>query len=349
MEQQTDSNRVLTAARLGWLTVEAFGRLRQYTRSGRKPKEHQGDATRRFDFSDRTLSKHDALLLATDQLRHTTGKLNLKISELPFPSHDELDRSPGEIDLDALQGALDDWSTQVWVALSTEDEVGGRSFTYGGSLADTYWHAEVLGTERFANLLRAPRLEYIAARFEGIADHLPPYTAPVLHHTLYKWRVQEQIEKLDPASKKQVLKRLESQAKVWHDLLFGSRNAESYLTAGDRRLVTWGAALVTAVLVLAAMVLVWLVVLALSSTGRVVAASMTGLPQQLAAAQEKILIDMLDWGKWTTLLATFSSVAVLLTGIVTRLSGWMISFHNLVREWLKLGLIYRRTDRRWRT
>lgn len=342
----TGSNRMLAAVRLGWLTVEAFGRLRRYARSGRKPDKDRGDATRRFDFSDRTLDQHGALFLAIDQLKRTAGKLDPALPAPPFPTHDELEKMlDGGLDLNVLQGRLDDWSTQVWVAFSTEDELLGRGFTYGGSLADTYWHTDVLGPDGFGELLRSRRLEYIAARFDSIADYLPPYTGQVLHHTLYQWRIHQQLQKLDAAGKKQKMRRLESQAKVWHDLLFGSRSADSYLTAMDSRLIAWGAMGATAILVLAATSLVWLAVLTLSSAGRAVAASMSGLSQRLSEAQMSFVDNLLDWQKWSTLLATLSSVVVLLTGLVTRLSGWVIEFHHLAKEWLKLQFIYRRTYR----
>jgi hypothetical protein len=198
-------------------------------------------------------------------------------------------------------------------------------------------------------LLRPRRLEYIAHRFDGIAHNLPPYTARVLHHTLYRWRdTYEHLKALDLAGKKQVLKRLESQAGVWHYLLFGGRSAQSYLTAEDRRLISWGTAGATALFVAAAMVLVWLLVLALSSAGRSAAASIVVLPPQLPEARASIISDLLNWQKWSALLATLSSVAVLITGLITRLSGWVIAFHNLVKEWLTLRRIYLRTFRDWR-
>jgi hypothetical protein len=343
--QPESPNRVLLAARLGWLTVEVFGRLRHYVASSRRPEKHQGDATRRFDFSNRALCAHSALCLAMDQLHLVAARLEPDQPAVPLPSPGELEA----VDLDTLQGALDDWSTEVWVALSAENDLIGRAFTYGGSLADTYWHTAVLGPHGFAELLRPQRLEYIAHRFDGIAGYLPPYTARVLHHTLYRWRGSfEYLKDLDSNGKRQVLRRLESQAGVWHYLLFGGRSAESYLTAQDRRSVSWLTAGVTALFVLAAMILVWLVVLALSSTGRTETASMIGFPKPLSEAQTAIVSDLLDWQKWSALLATVSSVALLFTGLVARLSGWMIGFHNLAKEWLTLRRIYRRTYRDWR-
>jgi hypothetical protein len=223
-EPHNRPNRVLLAVRLGWLTVEVFGRLRQYVESSRRREPKRPDASRRFDFSDRSLTVRQAISMALGQLRYAARGLGPGLPPLPLPSDHELERElETGLDPDALRETLNKWSIQVWIALSTEDDVIGRAFTYGGSLADTYWHAEALGPDEFSSLLRRQRLEYIAQRFDGIADRLPPYTAGVLQHTLYQWRVEGQIEALPPEGKKKVLRRLESQAKVWHDMLFGGR------------------------------------------------------------------------------------------------------------------------------
>jgi hypothetical protein len=138
------------------------------------------------------------------------------------------------------------------------------------------------------------------------------------------------------------------QAGVWHYLLFGGRSAESYLTAEDRRLVAWVAAGITIVSVVAVMILVWLLVLTLSSAGRAATASWLGSPEQLSATQAVIVSDLVNWQKWSTTLATISSVVVLIAGLVTRLSGWMVALHNHVKDWLTLRHIYRCTYRDWR-
>jgi uncharacterized membrane protein len=123
--------------------------------------------------------------------------------------------------------------------------------------------------------------------------------------------------------------------------------AESYLTHQDQLGVTWGAMGVTVALILVAMILVWLAVLLLSSAGRSVSASLVGLPEQLATAQSSFINDLLNWQTWSTLLATFSSLVILLIGFVARLSGWILEFHRWVREWLKKRSLYRRTYRHW--
>lgn len=338
-------NPVLAAIRLGWLTVEVFGRLRDVAASSRRPDRPGGNALRRFDFSDRRLNEWDRLFLAADQLHRTAARLDLTLPEPPLPAGENLERLlDSGPDLDVLQGRVDRWSTQVWITLSAEDELFGRAFTYGGSLADTYWHAPVLGLERFAELLRAQRLEYVAVRFDSITGYLPPYTASVLHDTLYRWRKQQAVEQMDLAGRQFILKRLEAQARVWRDLLFGSRSADSYLRTGDRRLISWGAAGATLLLILGVVLLTWLAVLSLSSAGLTVAASMAGLPQQLQPDQA-VTAEVINWQVWSVFLATLSSIVTVIIGFIHRLSGWIIRFYNLTGERLKRALISLRAYR----
>ncbi|GIK36254.1 MAG: hypothetical protein BroJett011_00870 [Chloroflexota bacterium] len=349
----SSANQVLLAVRLGWLTVESFGRLRRYARSGYPLTGAPGDANRRFGFSDRSLTEQEELFFAVDQLHRTAARLKADLPPCPLPAQDKLaqllagqpELNAGQPELNACQGALDDWSRQVWTTLSTEDEKVGRGFTYGGSLADTYWHADILEPDHLAELLRPQRLEYLAARFDSIAEYLPPDVAPVLHYTLHKFRDQGQLARLDAEGKRRAFNRLESQAKVWHDLLFGSRSADSYLLTPDRRWLTLGALGITLVLVLAAMLGVWSFALTMSNAGRVVTAQMTGLPQEIGPAQSAIIGDVLDWQKWSTLLATLSSIVVLLAGLVSNVSGWILAVYRRLKEWLKLQFITYRTYR----
>jgi len=311
----------------------------------RKSETHMGNATKRFDFSSGALSEYSTLLLAMAQLNRTVTRLDLGLPGIPIPAHNEID----QVDLNTLQGTLNDWSTEVWVALSTEADIIGRGYTYGGSLADTYWHAAVLGPRGFGELLHPHRLEYLAQRFDGIADHLPPYAAHVVYYTLHRWRgAYEYLRTLDLDGKRQVSKRLESQAGVWHYLLFGGRSAEGYLSAEDRQIETRLGAGITIVSVVAVMILVWLLVLALSSVGRTATASLLGSPERLSAAQAVVFSDLVDWQKWSTALATISSVSALIAGLVTPLSGWVLALHNHVNDRLTLRRIYRRTYRDWR-
>ena len=50
-EWTDDSDRVLLAVRLGWLTVEVFARLRHYIQSIHRSGVYAGNVSKRFDFS----------------------------------------------------------------------------------------------------------------------------------------------------------------------------------------------------------------------------------------------------------------------------------------------------------
>jgi hypothetical protein len=345
--KQNGGDRVLTAVRLGWLTVEAFGRLRRYARAKGRGRRALDDSTKRFSFSDRSLTRKDELLLATDQLRHTTAKLVPDLDPTLPTSEEDLQRWLTENDMEALWREFEDWSKQVWNVLAIEDELAGRAFTYAGSLADTYWGAEARGPDALPPLLRSQRLEYIADRFDGYAGHLPPYSGDVLRHSLYQWRIEHELKAWDTEKKQRVLKRLESQAGVWYDLLFGRRSAESYLTPADRRLVLWGALAATAVLVLAVSILVWFGVLLLGGVGRSLLASATDVSEQLSAARAGLVEELFKWQNWSALLATLSAVVVVIIGLIKSASGWVIDFHTRTGEWLKKRLIRRRAYRRW--
>jgi hypothetical protein len=336
--------RMLAAVRLGWLTVEAFARLRRYAAKEHRAYVQVGDATQRFDFSDRDLTEQDQLHLAVDQLRHAGARFDPQLPPTPLPSHEEfVARLQKGIDLDRLQGELDEWSKHVWIALSAEHELLGRAFTYGGSLADTHWHTDVLGVDRFDALLRASRLEYIAARFDSIADYLPPYTARILHYTLYKWRIDKELQNHE-LDRKRALRRLESQAKVWHDLIFGSRSADSYLSREDLQRIRWRARAITALIVLGVVFGVFLAVLGLSTVGRNIIDILGG---QIVRANQALIDDLGNWENLSVLLATFSAVVALLSGFFSRVSGWLYTFNNAIFERLKINRIYYRTYRGW--
>lgn len=169
----------------------------------------------------------------------------------------------------------------------------------------------------------------------------------MIHHTLYQWRVADQLKDFDDDQKKRVLNRLEAQAKVWHDLLFGLQRAESYLTIRDRRLISWGASGMTILLVVLVGLIVWLAVLLLAGAGRSLLASTTGLSVPLPQSSGDLMAEMLNWQNWSALLATLSSVVVILAGFISQLSGWMITFHKRAWAWLKFRRIFIRTYRRW--
>jgi hypothetical protein len=233
------------------------------------------------------------------------------------------------------------------MALTVEDELAGRAFSFGGSLADTYWHTDGRGHEELERTLRPQRLEHIAARSGRIRDHLPPSVADVLQYTLCKWRIGEGAKALTDQEKKRVLKRLMAQAKVWRDLLFGRRSAESLLTRNERQLIGWGALASTGVIVLVAGILIWLAVLLLAGVGRSLLAATSPWSEQIAEGSADMVAQLFDWQNVSALVATLSSVVVLVTGLASRASGWILAFHARAGAWLENALICRRAYHRW--
>jgi hypothetical protein len=318
---------ILTAVQLGWLVVETFGRLRRYERSKRKPRRRAGEQTRRFAFSNNELTSLDELLWSINQLHHRVTKLSLDLPPAPLPPGQELEQQldNDELDLDALHEELDEWSKQVWGLLNVEDGVMGRAFSYGGSLADTYWHAAMDWSDEksVARLLSRYRLGYIATQSDRIAVALPPYIAPALQYSLRKWSDVN----LDLVEKDRLESRLKAQQEVWRDLLFGRRSAESYLRVTDYRVIAFFSNGVRIGLIL-------IIVIAVGVAG-------WGLGSIFPSGE--------DTGNLSGFFAAVSSFVVVMGGLVTRFSSWVRSSGDFVRERLKLRLILVRTYRDWQS
>ena len=346
MTNHQSTDQILLSIRLGWLSVEAFGRLRRWARSGRKPSPMIGKAAQRFNFSDRDLSLHDQLICTLKQLKSTATQL---VPDLPsfFPDDPVKLLDWSKQDVQSLWNEFENWSREVWIYLQIRDPLAGQAFTYGGGLADTYWHADGVGGNQLQDLLRSQRLEAITVRFDSIAEYLPDCAAEVIHKNLYRWRIAGRLKDLDEQMKKRLLTRLEAQAKVWYDLLFGLQQAQDYLRREDRSWVAWGAFGATALLMILMGLATWLAVLLLSWAGQALLASASSAPEELAKAGSELAGKLLDWQNWSALLATLSSVVVVLTSFITRFSGWMISFHQLVYDRLMLQHIFRRSYRGW--
>jgi hypothetical protein len=165
---------------------------------------------------------------------------------------------------------------------------------------------------------------------------------------VHKWRIGGEVEALgNEESRERVLRRLATQAKVWRDLLFGNRSAESHLALKDRRRISWGALAATGGLVLVVSILVWSAVLLLAVVGRSFLAAASPWSEQIAQASADLVEKLLTWQNVSALVATLSSVVVILTGVVSRATGWILEFHTRTRAWLKLTMICRRAYRRW--
>jgi len=178
-----------------------------------------------------------------------------------------------------------------------------------------------------------------------LAPHLPEHAAQAIRDSLEQWGIGETVKKMDSDSQDRLLVRLESQVKVWRDLLFGLRQANSYLTPRDQRQIAWGAVAASAGLVILVGLGAWLAVLLLAGLGRSLMGSAMKLPVDTTQIGGDMLAYVTNLQNWSALLATVSSVLAVLTGVVKGLSGWLWAFHQNVHQALTLRQIKFRTYR----
>jgi hypothetical protein len=167
-----------------------------------------------------------------------------------------------------LRELLNAWSLQVWAQLGGASADSMRAFTSGMSLADTYWYLRLpthrpkgskpgeLSEENWRRLLAKYRLDIERSRLHTLEKHLPPYAAVVISRQLGAWRIGTELgyrdgklvrikdgkEKgaLKPNDEAKLQQALARQAQNWEAMLFGSREATTFLLARDRRLIVAG-------------------------------------------------------------------------------------------------------------
>ncbi len=341
---ETPPNKVLLALRLGWLAVEAFGLVRRYARFGKLPSADKVDINRRFNFTKREPTLYEQLIVAIQLLKITSEKL---LPGLPPPIPDDLTSymQAAKEDVDHLWAPLEDWSNQAWNALQVTDPLAGQAFTCGGDLADTFWYAQGAGAGKLDETLRSYRLLYIAERVDDLTAYLPEQATQAIRHSLEHWSIGEKVKDLDEERQKRLLERLESQLKVWRDLLFGLRQVSSYLTPRDRRQITWGAAAAATGLIILVGLVVWLAVLILAGLGRSLMGSAMNLPVDTSKISSDVSTYLSNWQNWSSLLAVVSSTLAVLTGVIKGLSGWLWAFQRNIHQALTLHAIQQRTYR----
>ena len=341
---ETPPNKVLLALRLGWLAVESFGLLRRYARFGKPPAADKVDVNRRFNFTKRDPTQYEQLIVALQRLKTTSTHL---VPGLPPPIPEDIADylQAAKEDIDPLWVRFEDWSNQAWNALQVADPLAGQAFTCGGDLADTFWYAQGAGAGKLAETLRSYRLLYIAERVDDLTAYLPDQATQAIRHSLERWSISEKVKGMDEERQKRLLERLESQLKVWRDLLFGLRQADSYLTPRDRRQITSWAAAAAAGLVILVGLGVWLAVLILAGVGRSLMGSAMNLPVDTSKISSDVSTYLSNWQNWSSLLAVVSSTLAVLTGVIKGLSGWLWAFHRNIHQALTLRAIQQRTYR----
>lgn len=160
-----------------------------------------------------------------------------------------------------LRDLLNSWSVQVWARLNAESAEAARAFTAGTSLADTYWYLRFprqrpkglkpgqLSQEDWRRLLSKYRLDVERSRLQSLAGYLPRYVVAVLSKQLQAWSVGTQLvyrdsklqrdetikesAALKPEDEAKLYQALARQVQNWEAMLFGLREASTFLWSSD--------------------------------------------------------------------------------------------------------------------
>lgn len=351
-------SRILDALRLGFLVVESYRILRprvDYKPKSAKPEDADERQRKRFEYTTPgRLNRSEEIVLANEQLVYLSREMQL--SPPPIPDVQEL----AKIVQNGVTGKrytqlhrnLDDWSRDVWIRLSTENETAGRAFVYGGSLAYTYWLGYGEREQTFARDVVNPfRLQRIAENLGTLEQHLPGYVFDCLEYSLKRW--SSFAEGKDSVVRSDWSDALGKQSEVWRDLIFGRRDPESFLTIRERRRITYVSVAVSATTVFVLMLSFWLIVwivprLGMNTLGNVGMGASSSVARSFFEGTSQALSDakLTDWFKFgSALLATLSSVTLFFAGLVRHVSGWVLDFHGFTREFLTRHYVRRNTLR----
>lgn len=332
--QQPEDQKTLNSLRLGWLTVEVYGRIRRL----RSYKDITRDDKRRFDFSNRELPRVEELFLAIEFLKQTHTQIGYDLPEIPaslVTRGDDLKSWKKKLDLGELHRDFEIWSKAVWAILSVEDGELGQAFTFGGSLADTYWHSDL---DASLHLVRPGRLFGISKRAAWLAESLPSYLGDILKYSLRYWAKTNQN-----ASEKVSLPY--NQKKVWSDLIYGFRSPESYLPRKDQRKILWLNWLISFVVVSILLVLIWIAVVLLIANSDEFLEWFTSFAGGQGVIVDELSKFVANIQNWSSVLAALSSTVVFLIGFIKSFSGWTISLHKSVGDTLRRWWILKNTTR----
>ena len=164
-----------------------------------------------------------------------------------------------------LRDLLNDWTLQIWARLDGESADSARALTAGMSLADTYWYMRLprqrpkgwntkqSSEEDWRRLLSKYRLDIEQSRLQSLNANLPRYVVPVIRQHLKAWSVGTELaytngklvrnEKntkspsLEPEDEAALQEALARQVQNWEAMLFGLREATTFLWTRDRRLI----------------------------------------------------------------------------------------------------------------
>jgi hypothetical protein len=349
--------KVQNAFSLGWIISEVYSQLRRSKPTSRWVLDSPSQKNRRFDFSTRRPVKIEEIFLSIDIFHNTANQLGIDCSEITklLPNRNEgFSTWKSRTSMSNLHKEFEIWSKAAWSRLTAEKEIYGQVFSYGASIADTYWFNDIKPTE----VSTSDRLFVESRRMAWLSAYLPVFQIDILQHSLRAWarfnkkyddpslltrwwrtlrkiKVEQDLEKVN-----------EDQHEIWRNLVLGFRSPESFLRIGDRRKITWLQWTFTILIVFLLLGLTWVSVLALTFVGESIIEFLAGvLPDGIDFIQDSTIEYLTNLGNWSSILATGSSIVLFFVGIIDKLSGWILVMHRTIGSSLRKYFILRRTTK----
>jgi hypothetical protein len=271
-----------TAFLLGWAISETLGRYRRGVapQSFRRSTSSADSAPRLLVATGSVEKSGDAFEFAARRMCELyrvlgfeqgapVSPLTQSVYELPQQIHDWLEGTSSKFyNQRELRDLLNDWSLQVWARLDGISADSARALNSGMSLADTFWYLrppsrrpkEALSEESLRRMLAKYRLEAERARLQSLSECLPAFVVPVIQRQLRLWSIGTELgyrngelvlvtngnerEPLKKRDELRVQRALRRQVRNWELLIFGLRQATSFLRAQDWRwiaILRWAA------------------------------------------------------------------------------------------------------------
>ncbi len=365
---------------LGWTVSELLGHLRKGVRPAQSAPITEDYAPRIIPSNGAVDKPADAFVFAAHRLiqfwRQTgfekdekTSALNLEIYVLPnqirawLNGEEKTFYSAGQ-----FRTLLNEWSLQVWARLNGVSADCARAFSEGMSLADTYWYmrlptrrpkelsAAQMREEDWRTLLSRYRLDVEGSRLKGLDRHLPRYVSRIIRNHLNEWSIgtelyyegsrlkrsrhRKKAVELARDDEKDLQRALGRQMENWEAMLFGFREAETFLPIRDQRLVRiarWMGLLVVFLLTAFFLLLVSALI------GFFAGAALLPQVNQSLTGKE---VEVSDWLSVVSLLWTILFVTVI--PIVLRAAyRFTRDAHQWIHDWLMVFFITRRTLVKW--
>ncbi len=396
------AQRVQTAIRFGWTLAETLGQMRKGL-SLRMPRQPGADAdVPRLSFSDRDLTVGETLWLSAQRLIDLAGALKTDeddrrdgedvpelVKSLPdrIRQHTANPKRNPLPDIRDVYEAFEDWSAKWWIRLGVDSELLALAFTFGGGLADTYWHmrpprhfGQRKSHDSWHELLVEHRMTEMVRRARRLQPYLPSDVELALRHSLREWGIAMDLEQT--ASGVRIAypilfrMRMFSWARRWRTWLMRRRwkdkhGAERFatLTAEDeeklvgnlrRQAKVWadlihGARLPSDYLLPSdwrmvsstAFVVVALGTLALIAVGAFALVIVFRLLLALYVALSPQIVVPTDFRDQLTLVSTLAAAGLFLVTQAARAARGSVAWYDRVRRWLVKRKVEQRTWVAW--